>query len=515
MTDTVEPRQRHRSGQTAEAAPAASGAISLLPPARIMLFLAAATAIRCAVAARAGFVDDEAYYRLWSLAPSWGYYDHAPMVAWWSHAGRALAGDTTLGLRLFAPLSLGLGSLVLWRTAAILASPTVATRATVWFNATLLTGAGAVVMTPDTPLVFFWGLAVWALAELIRSRNPWWWLAVGLASGLALQSKYSAFFLGAGIALWLALRADARRWLSCWQLWAGGAIALALFAPVIAWNAAHDWVSFHKQFGRAVAKTFTPLNLFAFLGMEIALFGLLMTPFAAWGARLAARRGLQRNGAGALLLPAVSAPFAAYLVFHSFHAAVQGNWPAPLFPALAILAASAVEAIPRLPERWRGRAGWAARWAGPLGLAAVALLYLHVIFPVVVPEARRDPTGQMRGWPAFAEKIEALRAAQGAAWIATSEYGLTGQLAFQLPATPVVQLTERVRYAFLPPPAPATLARTALYVVRLRKDAMPLLRSRFAAVESLGQIERGAKGVVVETYAVYRLESRGADPLSP
>ena len=33
-------------------------------------------------------------------------------------------------------------------------------------NATLLLGAGAVTMTPDTPLLFFWVCALWALARL-------------------------------------------------------------------------------------------------------------------------------------------------------------------------------------------------------------------------------------------------------------------------------------------------------------------------------------------------------------
>jgi 4-amino-4-deoxy-L-arabinose transferase-like glycosyltransferase len=490
--------------------------IPKLPPVGVLAFIAIVTAIRLALAAGAGFVDDEAYYRLWSLAPSWGYYDHAPMVAWWIHAGRALAGDTTLGLRLFAPLSLAAGSIVLWRTAAILYNPTVAARAVFWFNATLLIGAGGVVVTPDTPLVFFWGLTIWTLAELNRSRDPNWWLAAGLAAGLALQSKYSALFLGAGMVLWLMIRADTRRWLGCWQIWAGGAIALALFAPVVAWNAAHDWISFNKQFGRAAVHGFTPLNPFAFLGLETLLFGLLITPFAVWGVKLAVRDGLRPHGAGALILPATSAPFAFYLVAHSLHATVQGNWPAPLFPALAIMAAGAVEAIPTLSDRWRPRAQWAARWQTPLGLAAVGLLYMHVIAPAVVLNVKRDPTGQMRGWPGFAAQVETLAASQGAAWIATTDYGVTGQLAFRLPAaTPVAQVTERVRYEFLPSPDAAALKRPALYVARAKHNQIDLIKERFASVKDLGTLERTEKGVVVDSYVVYRLEVGAKEPLAP
>ncbi len=58
----------------------------------------------------------------------------------------------------------------------------------------------------DTPLLFFWTVTLWALARLHRSMSDdpargggggggnggRWWLAVGLAAGLALASKYDA-----------------------------------------------------------------------------------------------------------------------------------------------------------------------------------------------------------------------------------------------------------------------------------------------------------------------------------
>ena len=77
-------------------------------------------------------------------------------------------------------------------------------------------------------------------------------IMMGLAfAGLALASKYTAVLFGVGVVLWLLLEAQARRWFARWHLWAGGAVALLTFAPVIAWNAAHDWASFAKQGGRA------------------------------------------------------------------------------------------------------------------------------------------------------------------------------------------------------------------------------------------------------------------------
>src|SRR5438128_6431185 len=76
-----------------------------------------------------GLVNDEAYYRIWSLAPSLSYYDHPPMIAWLIAAGRAIAGDTALGVRFFAPIVYLLSALLLWRTAFLLYDSITARRA--------------------------------------------------------------------------------------------------------------------------------------------------------------------------------------------------------------------------------------------------------------------------------------------------------------------------------------------------------------------------------------------------
>ena len=47
-----------------------------------------------------------------------------------------------------------------------------------------------------------------------------------------------------------------RRWLLSPWLYAGGAVAALVFLPVLAWNAAHDWISFRFQFGRVTEHAF-------------------------------------------------------------------------------------------------------------------------------------------------------------------------------------------------------------------------------------------------------------------
>ena len=373
MTDVVAETLRRSTGR---------------PPVALVAGLVLLLALRLVVAGLSGLTDDEAYYRLWSLKLQAGYYDHAPAVAWAIRAGRDLVGDTALGLRFFSPIATFLGSLLLWRTVALIDGRDTACRAVVFFNAAILIGAGSVLMTPDTPSVFFWGATVWALAELTVSKNPAWWLVVGVTAGLGLFSKYSVLFLGLGIVLWLVAAREARVWFRAWQLWAGGALALLIFAPVVAWNADHGWISFAKQFGRTVPHGMRPEKLFEFLGVQWLLLGLPLAPLAVWGLWRTARAWARGAGAGQVLPLATSLPFLAYLLFHSLHGGVEGNWPAPLYAALAWVAARAVGAIDELAGRTRRVAAFAARLVAPLGFGLTALVWLHAVTPLAVLPCR-------------------------------------------------------------------------------------------------------------------------------
>ena len=155
--------------------------------------LAGLTVLRLIGDAWAPLAPDEAYYWVWSRALAPGYLDHPPMVALWIRAGTFLVGDTALGVRLLGPLSVAAGSLLLADAAErLLPGRQAGWRPATLLNATLLVGAGAVIMTPDTPLLFFWVMSLWALARIVIGGGGAWFGVLGLAVGLALTSKYTA-----------------------------------------------------------------------------------------------------------------------------------------------------------------------------------------------------------------------------------------------------------------------------------------------------------------------------------
>ncbi|HEY4250899.1 MAG TPA: glycosyltransferase family 39 protein [Roseomonas sp.] len=457
-----------------------------------LALLAGITLLRLGLAAWTPIAPDEAYYRVWAHSLQGGYLDHPPMVALFIRAGTLPFGDTPLGIRLLGPLGTAVGSLMLWRTAELLFPGRGAgIPAALMLNATLLVGVGAVVMTPDTPLLLFWCAALWALAELRTSGDGRWWFAVGLAAGGALLSKYTGALIGPGILLWLLLDPAARRWWRDWRLYAGGALAVALFAPVIAWNAAHGWASFAKQGGRAGAESAGAGLRFIgeLIGGQVALATPILFVLLVTGAGLAARRW--RDGA-ALLLAAFAIPGAAIFLWQATGSRVQGNWPAILYPAAAIAAAA-------LPgpgwRRWR-RAGVV------LGLVMAAVVQLQALAGVLPLPRRNDPTlARLAGWDAFATAIAAEAARDGAQFVAAEEYGLAAELALRLPpGLPVVAMD--ARWAFFHLPAPPE-AQAGLLVRSLRRgEGAPLWPGATATGTVL---IRARHGIEAERYRLHRV----------
>jgi 4-amino-4-deoxy-L-arabinose transferase-like glycosyltransferase len=448
----------------------------------------AATLVRLAAGALIPLTEDEAYYRLWSMRPAFGYFDHPPMIAWQTWLGRHIAGDSPLGVRLISTLETAATSLIAFDLARLIGlGERIAARAGLWLNATLLVGFAGELAVPDVPNALFWIATLWCAFRAVK-RHGAWWLAAGVAAGLACLSKYSALFLAPGLLLWLALSADGRRQLRTPWPWLAAVIAAAVFAPNVAWNAEHGWQTFAKQFGRVRAGGFEP----GFLGKLAADQLLLLNPLIAIFVGLAIRRRV------AWPLLAVSAPFAAYLVIHSLHDEVQGQWPAPLYPLLVIAAAAAAE----------NATGWLAvvrSAAAPAGLVVSAALLVFLVAPADAALPFRDPLAPYRDWPMFSAAVEQARTSAGAAWIGTPTYGVAAQLAAapQIHA-PATQLFQRERYSFETSAERADFARPGLIVVSPRSPAGGLLPLCFAQVDPLAPIARGA-GKSAATYAVYRV----------
>ena len=236
-----------------------------------VLTVLALVVLRLVAAAFTPLTFDEAYYWMWSKHLAGGYYDHPPMVAFVIRAGTVIAGDTELGVRLGSILLALPMSFAVFRAASILfGGERVAATATILLNVTLMAAVGTLIVTPDAPLLVASSFVLFFLAKVLETGRGAWWLAVGVAVGAALLSKYTALFFGPAILIWLVSVAKLRGWLRSPWLYLGGLVALALFTPVILWNANHHWVSFIKQLGRARIEDFRPAFIAELIPTQIA-----------------------------------------------------------------------------------------------------------------------------------------------------------------------------------------------------------------------------------------------------
>lgn len=451
----------------------------------LLLVLLALTAARMVFAAIIPLTEDEAYYRLWAEHLAFGYFDHPPMTAWWIAAGRSLFGDTPLADRAVSILAtLAVSLLIVDAGRCLGLSQKVSERAALWYNAALLIALGGAVITPDAPATFFWTLCLWSLARAFKTGSLGFWLGAGLAAGLGCLSKYSALFIGPGALLWLISNPKGRRLLSGPGPWTALVVAALVFSPNVVWNAQHHWLSFAKQFARVTPQGFTPGHVLDFPATQFLLLNPILAVFALRGVFTLPWRSPEAQALS--LLPIGIAPFSLYLVLHSFHDGVQAHWPAPLYPALALIAAEAAERVHGL---WWRRAAIA---LPVLGFGLSALAFAHMALPQT-DVGRKDPALPLRGWSRFADAVEAARLRAGAGWTGTFSYGTAAELLNQARSpAPVLELIERARYAF-EGPVPEPSGRGL--VVELGRRITPGdLTDCFTEVTPVGEIDRGDPG---------------------
>jgi Dolichyl-phosphate-mannose-protein mannosyltransferase len=281
-------------------------------------------------------------------------------------------------------------------------------------------------------LMFGWVGTIWAVWRASISSLGRWWLLAGVFAGLGLLGKYSAVLLLPVVLLYLAMSATQRHWLRRPQPYLAMLIAAAMFAPVVLWNAEHDWASFAFQGSKRVGQLggFKPRFFFVLLATQV----LMVTPYL-FGLSVAA---LVRNArewvAGGLddhrrlLFISAAVPLLLFTAV-SFSSHVKINWLAPAFWSLVVLGMH--------PLLQRPGAGRRMAW----GLGSSAAIVVAVFAVSVTPNL--PIAGDMNswsGWKAAAQHVErvtqATRAKGEPVFVFSPNYKISSLLRFYLPGQP-------------------------------------------------------------------------------
>jgi len=340
-------------------------------------------------------------------------------------------------VRIGSVLAGALASFVLVRMAGLLGGDRAMLRAAAIIACMPLAQIGLALATPDASLLLCWTLALAALVAALRDAAPprartAAWALTGLAIGAALSAKYTALLLLASIGIALVAHPGLRRAYTTSVPYLALAIALALIAPNLAWNAQHGWASFAFQLshGLAVHRGSALQHEMQLLGGQIAL----VSPLLLAALAIPVWRALQeRDDPLRTSLAAISALTWLFFVATALRTAVEPNWQAPAYASAIALAASYEGGA-----RWR----WLLRASCILGGAMTLLIYAHAISPFVPTNIALDPTASGFGWDTLAVHIDSARRtgaplASRATWVAGERYQEASELAFHLSDHPV------------------------------------------------------------------------------
>lgn len=293
--------------------------------------IAATTLLRLAFGVLLGLGVDESYMVAAGRHLELSYFDHPPLAWWLTWISSHLFGsEGHLAVRLPFILLFAATSWLMYRLGAKLYSPWAGFWSAVLLNIMPVFGVTtATWVLPDGPLDCALLLATLCLLEALESGRWVHWMAAGAALGLAMLSKYTAVLSALGVVVFLATQKDNRRWLAQPAPYLAAALACALFAPVVIWNAQHGWGSFLFQGDRAEgARLHVAAPFVGLAGEAVFLLPWLWLPLMA-AAIQALRRG--PGDAGSWLLCCVGlTPVAVFTAVSlvSSHP-IMFHWAAP------------------------------------------------------------------------------------------------------------------------------------------------------------------------------------------
>lgn len=496
---------------TAPDTTAPSGSAARRPLVIAALVIAAMTLLRIVYASAIELRTDEAYYWTWSKEASLSFLDHPPMIAWFIRLSTAIFGDTVLGVRFSGIVAMLVTQLLL---ADIVRRLTHDARAIMFAvlmpEAALYYGLLMAKVAPDVAMIPFAMAMMWSLVRLAQSGDGRWWLAAGLFAGLSMLSKFTAIMFAPAVAAFLLVPDWRWRWLRSPYPYLAVLIAIAMFLPVLIWNAQHDWASFRFQGVRATANYGISLRTIGdYIGLQFGLVGFVMLPVVLSGLVMTAWRGYRtREPVAILLATAVLVPFL-YFFFKSLTLRVGDTWPMFMWPVG--FAAAAVNLVMLSRENWSARLirsslFWL-RTAIVSGIAFVVIVFLYYVAAPWNLLGKIDPIGAEAGYEQVAARAQAALDETGATWIATTDYRTYAMMRWLFRGrVPVIEINERGRFQeFADPGMDRIKGHAGIYVGREPDNRASIWDSIPARREPLGQVERRWRGVLTDTYVIEKL----------
>ncbi len=418
-----------------------------------------------------GLSPDEAHYWEWSRRLGLSYYSKGPMIAYLIAAGTAIFGDNVFGVRFFAVVFSLLSSLMLYELGKEIFDEKVGAWSAILFQLIPLFSAFGVIFTVDSPFIFFWILSLYLFWKAVREKtpdagcriqdtgcekqdtgygresgivhrapssahNPSWehWLLLGITVGLGLLTKYTMAFFYVCSLFFLLSSPAGRRIMKTPAPYVSLIISLIFFAPVIVWNASHDWVTLRHTAGQAHLEDGLRVSagsLLDYIGSQLAVVTPIVLALIIVSVLRTKRKGIIPENRGSFIFW-FSVPVIFFFVLKSIQGKVEANW-AMMGYITGIIGLSSV-----FMDGWK-------RHKLYLKVFIVAGIFLSSVVTAAayypskfhIP-LRLDPSSRLRGWEELGKEADVLYHGLGAkAFVFSDNYQIASELAFYMEGHPV------------------------------------------------------------------------------
>lgn len=227
------------------------------------------------VATSTGQWGDHFEQFVWAHSLQWGYYKHPPLPTWMLAAVIGVLGPATWSAQLLAlACTLGTGFFS-WRIAKILFGDSVAALALLLWGLQHAFSARAALFNHNTVMMLAISITAWATLRALQkdSRARLWWLAVGVAAGLAILSKYQALVPLAGILVAATWSGDLGQRQARRGLLLALATALLIVAPHAFWILDDHFttLAYATQQGQHMSSPDRAWNVVGFLAQQLRM----------------------------------------------------------------------------------------------------------------------------------------------------------------------------------------------------------------------------------------------------
>ena len=288
---------------------------------RIFNLLAITLFIKLVFALAFPLVGDEAYYWFWGQNLQLSYFDHPGMVAWISALSDFLPISPKWAATRLTFVALSMITFFIWLKVFLRYrqdSPNILRELnifTLFFMLNPFLGLGSVLITPDAPLLLFWGLSSYFVLKILSEQRSVDYALLGMSLGLGFCSKYHIVLFPLVTVASLYFAKHLKLFFSK-KVIITVIFGLIFCAPVLVWNFQNDFASFKFQLNHGLNEA----KPYQFWWTTTYVLGqiLLFNPVLVFSMIFKFKKSLFSISALGQWL---------FFLYSSFKAKVEANWP--------------------------------------------------------------------------------------------------------------------------------------------------------------------------------------------